>query len=296
MQEVARLVLGALSRRFPQSFTDRLGADLRITGSRVRPEAWITGSLSIFFLSLSVFIIGPLLPVFFWLGLAGMLCSGVHLSYPSWRARSIAQQVRDRLPSVLLSSAASVQTGQTPEEAFVSLSERAEPPLDSLFKQAVYRCMRDRSELGACLQEALSVYRVPELDRAAALIASGIRSGSGLDRVFNTVARDLVSVRELSRQQVESMSSLRFALLLSGVVLIPAVLALSVHVSSLLAGPASGLGLASEISFVPFSMVLAVVIAYFCDHAPGNVVGYAPAVLLAQFLVYHGVLWMYPKI
>lgn len=290
------LFFGKFADNLPSNFLASLSRDLRIINSGTKAQAWAARSFLIFSAFILASVFGVIVPLMWWLLPSGIILSFLHLVYPSWKAGIVVEDLRDKVPSALLSSASSLQAGQTPEEVMLFLSKKAEPPLNILFQKTVSLSTRERVELGAGLQKVLSIYRTPEFDRMSGLLAIGIQSGANLHSLFNTVARDLLVIRELRKEQVQQMASLKYILFLSGVVLIPSILALSAHLSSLLGYQESGLLLASQISFFPFSIVLAATIAYFCDFAPKKALIYAPVLLLVQFFTFNSVLVFYPKI
>ena len=292
----AMLVFGPLADAFPPAFRASLSRELRIMDSPTKAQAWIARSLLFLGAFTAVSFLGALYAPLWWLLFVGIVVSSLHLMYPSWKAGVVVDDIRSKLPAALLSSASSIQAGQTPEEVMAFLSKRAEPPLDSLFSKTVSLSTRERMELGESLQKVLSVFQTPEFDRMAGLLATGIQSGANLHSLFNTAARDLLSIRELRNEQVSQMAGLKYTLFLAGILLIPSILALSVNVSGLLGRPASGLLLASELSFIPFSVVLSATIAFFCDFNPKKTLLYVPVFALLQFFVFMSVLVLFPKV
>jgi len=290
------MLFSRLAGVFPSSFINSLSRDLRIIDSGSKAQSWVARSFLIFSSFFILSFVGLFFRPFWWLFLFGCILSLLHLFYPSWKAGLFVEVLKDKMPSALLSSASFIQAGQTPEEVVLFLSKKAEHPLNSLFQKTVSLSTRERVELGVSLQRVLSVYQTPEFDRMSGLLAAGIQSGANLHSLFNTVARDLMSIRELRKEQVQQMASLKYSLFLAGILLIPSILALSAHVSSLLGYQQSNLLLASMLSFIPFSIVLGATISYFCDFNPKKGIIYVPLFLVLQFFVFNSVLFFYPKI
>ena len=296
MEAISFILFGPLVELIPEKYIHKMSADLRSINSRTPVRVWLARSFLILFsfsiTSLFSFIFSPL--SFF--AIIGIVFSLLHTFYPSWKSSALVDDLIDRIPSALLSASSSLQTGQTPEEVIEFLSKKAKPPLDSLFQKTLSLSTRQRTEPGRSLQQLLKSYNSPELDRASSLLAAGIQSGANLQSLFSTVARDLLTVRELRKHQIQQMKSLKYILILSGILLIPLILSMSVQISYLLDYSPYNLSLASQISFIPFSIALAFTISYFCDFEPKKAFFYFPIFLLLQFSAFNSIFLLYPKV
>jgi Flp pilus assembly protein TadB len=275
---------------------NNLSRELNIINSKTPAQLWIARSFLILLIFVILSLPSPIFPQLIWLIPIGGIFLMLHLFYPLWKCGTVINELLQQMPSSLLSAASSIQAGQTPEEAIQHLSKKNNPPLNLIFQNTISLSTRERIELGESLQKTLAIYQTPELDRTSSILAAGIKSGANLHSLFNKVARDLLAIRGLRKEQIQQMKSLKYMLFLAGVILIPSILALSVQISSLLGYSSQNLILSSQISFIPFSIILSSIISYFCEFKPKKISIYIPVFLLLQFLVFNSIFIFYPKV
>lgn len=269
----------------PKNFRSELENALEVTGTKVSANRYLSRGFLAFFLGVLLLLLGFFAPQALILAVIPIVSSVVYVLYPSYQASILSHKLFEVMPSLLLSAASVVQAGETPEEAFLEVSKK-EDPHTSVFGRALRMSKHHKIELGSALQEIIAQYRMPELDRTALLLSTGITTGAHFNRLLTTAARDILSIRELKKEQVEQMQTVKYSLILAGCLLIPAVLSYSIKISQFISTPSSNLQLASQLSFLPLSLVLAFMVAGFCDFQPKRTIIYAPVFLVLMLGVF----------
>lgn len=286
LDPISLLIFEPILPLFPKNLISELNSSLKIVKNKTPVHTYISRNLLFTLLLALTSLLGFLHPIFFPLLPISILFLFTSLFLPFYQAAQVKYQILDQMPTALLAAASAIQTGQTPEEAFYSLSKVQNPQLSEIFHKTTELSSRRRIDLGKSLQQVISEYGLTELDRMAALLSTGIHAGSGLHQLFNTVARDLLLIRELRKEQIENMRSLKYTLILSGVLLIPAILAYSIKVAAFVTSPSASLKIASQLSFFPLAIVLGFVISSFCDQEWKNAIIYIPSFLVIQWLIF----------
>jgi len=269
----------------PPTFVKKLDHELKLIGGS-SARLYLSRGFLFFTILLFGSIIGIVWSPGFLLFPVGFVFLFLSFMYPKYVAAQLVEKIIEKLPASLMSAASSIQAGQTPEEAFDVLSRKEFGGLSRIFSQTVRISVVQKMDLGKSLSLVVSRYNNKILNRVAALVSIGIGSGTNLHQLFNTCARDVLSIRELRREQINQMQTLKWALILSGVILIPAILAYSVKISDFLYQTESTLEFSSKFSFIPLSIVLAFIVASFCDVQISNSVVYFPFFLVIQFIVF----------
>jgi flagellar protein FlaJ len=200
-------------------------------------KEWI-GLFSV--IGLFFFVLGALIHSLLAGALLYLVCLGLMIQVPRFKAGRRRNSIVEVLPDVLHHMSVSMRTGLVLESVIQEIAEAEYGPLSEEFHQVVFELKKGRP-----LKEALIGFSrrmdSKEIERAIRLLLEGVESGGPISEVLDEVSEDMRAVKTIQRER-KSMTAQQISFLaLASLLAAPFVMGVVATLPTIMAGVAGGI-------------------------------------------------------
>jgi flagellar protein FlaJ len=215
------------------------GMDRSLNSAKILFSAkeWI-GLFSV--IGLFFFVLGALIHSLLAGALLYLVCLGLMIQVPRFKAGRRRNSIVEVLPDVLHHMSVSMRTGLVLESVIQEIAEAEYGPLSEEFHQVVFELKKGRP-----LKEALIGFSrrmdSKEIERAIRLLLEGVESGGPISEVLDEVSEDMRAVKTIQRER-KSMTAQQISFLaLASLLAAPFVMGVVATLPTIMAGVAGGI-------------------------------------------------------